>query len=129
MTCGACATSAVMQAVDGTPGGVVTHFPAVGRGPDEVFGAKVVESNAQHLQISQWSARPRTNLQLQHCCQPAHRLLHEAEMPLELAVGQGEGIIPDAHHTLQILGRRQWQHILNSSSMEEMKNNDVKRFC
>ena len=50
-------------------------------------------------------------------------------MPLELAVGQGEGIIPDAHHTLQILGRRRWQHILNSSSMEEMKNNDVKRFC
>ena len=37
-------------------------------------------------------------MQLQQRCKPAHRLLREAEMPLELAVGQGEGIIPEALH-------------------------------
>ena len=68
---------------------------------------------------------PRTNLQLQQCCKPAHRLLREAEMPLELAVGQGEGIIPEALHARQIPARRRRRHILNRSSVEEMENNDV----
>ena len=46
-------------------------------------------------------------------------------MPLELPVGQGEGIIPDARHARQIPARRRWLRVLNGSSMEEMKDNDV----
>ena len=44
-------------------------------------------------------------------------------MSLELLVGQGEGIIPEVLHAQQIPARR--RHILNRSSVEEMKNNDV----
>ena len=46
--------------------------------------------------------------------QSANRLLREAEMPLELLVGQGEGIIPDARRAVDtgaeaVAARSQWQ--------------------
>ena len=44
------------------------------------------------------------------------------ERPLELAVGQSEGILP---YAWQIPARRRWRRVLNGSSMEEMKDDDV----
>ena len=44
------------------------------------------------------------------------------ERPLELAVGQSEGILP---YAWQISARRRWRRVLNGSSMEEMKDDDV----
>ena len=46
-------------------------------------------------------------------------------MPLELSVRQGERVIPDGLRTRQIPVRRGWRTILNGSSMDEIKDNDV----